>query len=321
MHLARLRPSLSILLPVLLPLALGPLACAPSSIKLGEDTGRPRPDADADTDADSDTDTHADADADTDTDADSDTDADTDADTDTAPPPPTDPTSCADLLAREPSAMSGVHTIDPDGPAGKPPFDVICDMDTDGGGWTLWWWFLADRSVDWRTVSDVLGSDLADCSTTAKSCFAHIPDASVNELRAFDGTDWATWTFDPTNRTSQRAYNAFVKLQESGYELDLHLDVWNPVRQSSVSRTLTNPYACDADNEISSDGDCRNFWYQDANGPYGTVRSFNLDDDGGYGQTALAGGTDNATDDVGCDFLEQSVTTTNRQCTGALYYR
>ena len=321
MHLARLQPSLSILLPVLLPVLL-PLAlgCAPSSIKLGEDTGLRPPEEDADTDADSDADTDADSDTDTDADSDADTDADTDTDT-APPPPPADPTSCAELLAREPATVSGVYTIDPDGPAGEPPFDVVCDMDTDGGGWTLWWWFNADRSVDWSTVSDMLGSDLADCSTTAKSCFAHIPDASVNELRAFDGIDWATWTFDPSNSTSLRAYNAFVKLQQSAYELDLHLDVWNPVRQSSVSPALTDPYACDADNEIDSDGDCRNFWYQDASGPYGTVRSFNLDDDGGYGQTAFAGGTDNATDDVGCDFLEQSLTTTNRRCTGALYYR
>lgn len=42
--------------------------------------------------------------------------------------------SCADILARGRSTGDGTYTIDPDG-AGT--FDVLCDMTTDGGGWTL----------------------------------------------------------------------------------------------------------------------------------------------------------------------------------------
>ena len=44
---------------------------------------------------------------------------------------------CLDLLSRG-YTSSGTYTIDPDGyGTGESPFDVTCDMTTDGGGWTL----------------------------------------------------------------------------------------------------------------------------------------------------------------------------------------
>ena len=44
------------------------------------------------------------------------------------------PRTCLEVLRRDHAAKSGVHEIDPDG---QGPFKVFCDMDTDGGGWTL----------------------------------------------------------------------------------------------------------------------------------------------------------------------------------------
>lgn len=47
------------------------------------------------------------------------------------------PASCAQILSENPSAQSGVYSIDPDGAGTHVGFDAYCDMDTDDGGWTL----------------------------------------------------------------------------------------------------------------------------------------------------------------------------------------
>lgn len=46
--------------------------------------------------------------------------------------------SCNDIKTNFPNATSGVYVIDPDGSAGTTPStNCYCDMETDGGGWTL----------------------------------------------------------------------------------------------------------------------------------------------------------------------------------------
>ncbi len=45
--------------------------------------------------------------------------------------------SCQDYYDFDPTLPSGVYEIDPDGLGPGASFEVYCDMDTDGGGWTM----------------------------------------------------------------------------------------------------------------------------------------------------------------------------------------
>ncbi|PRD29075.1 UNVERIFIED_CONTAM: Techylectin-5A [Trichonephila clavipes] len=48
------------------------------------------------------------------------------------------PTDCADFLRRDGKTKSGVYTLWPKSRViENKPIDVFCDMDTDGGGWTV----------------------------------------------------------------------------------------------------------------------------------------------------------------------------------------
>lgn len=45
--------------------------------------------------------------------------------------------TCAEILANDAEALSGDYEVDPDGPGGRAPFVVRCEMARAGGGWTL----------------------------------------------------------------------------------------------------------------------------------------------------------------------------------------
>ncbi|XP_022794912.1 ficolin-1-like [Stylophora pistillata] len=74
---------------------------------------------------------------------------------------PCEAQSCQQLL-KDGVTSSGVYTINPDG--GK-PIQVLCDMATDGGGWTVFQRRLdgsVDFDRDWKTYKDGFGNPIGE---------------------------------------------------------------------------------------------------------------------------------------------------------------
>ncbi|MSP60615.1 MAG: hypothetical protein EXR72_09800 [Myxococcales bacterium] len=70
-------------------------------------------------------------------------------------------TSCQDIMAAGLSVGDGLYSIDTDGPGGNAPFQVFCEMSTDGGGWQVMAYLRAPGQwstpifTDLNTVGDV----------------------------------------------------------------------------------------------------------------------------------------------------------------------
>jgi hypothetical protein len=83
------------------------------------------------------------------------------------------PPTCNAIKIANAAAASGVYTVDPDGTGGDAPFQVLCDMTTDGGGWTSVFktstGAVVDASELWTSSLMPVNATAADCSSATTS--------------------------------------------------------------------------------------------------------------------------------------------------------
>jgi len=110
--------------------------------------------------------------------------------------------SCLEIVTLDPDAPSQSYWVDPNGGSTSDAFEVYCDMDFDGGGWTLVVKH-SSNGLPWTTN----GQGLADMAVAPVTVDAKVSDATINAL------SWTTWRIevvgDPTRHVLSQSGSQF----------------------------------------------------------------------------------------------------------------
>ena len=164
---------------------------------------------------------------------------------------------CRDALNNS-YTQSGVYTIQPDS---LPPFDVYCDMDTDGGGWTVFQ-RRQDGSEDfyrnWVNYTNGFGN-LSNEFWLGLEFIHRLTNKSECELRI----DMEDWSGD--KRYAQ--YSSF-QLRDASTKYRLEISTYTGNATDSLTRHNGRPFSTyDRDNDghgSNCAARCKGAWWYEA---------------------------------------------------------
>lgn len=115
---------------------------------------------------------------------------------------------------------------------------VDCDMTTDDGGWTKWWWHDIGSAPFPTSEDDMLGHNFGDFNIDSKYAYQKLPsylNKSTTEILAKDGVGTIyRWDFNSSTKTSQSVWNAFSQGIETGATESVNAGAWNPTAISGI---------------------------------------------------------------------------------------
>ena len=110
--------------------------------------------------------------------------------------------------------------------------DVNCDMTTDGGGWTRWWWHDIGSDPFPSGETDVLGHSFGTFDVSSKYGYQKLPSSlskNTTELLAKDGVGTIfKWDFNSSTTTSNAVWSAFQSGIEVQADAVKNAGAWNP---------------------------------------------------------------------------------------------